>query len=291
MGVAFMANDKSILSSFEGFLETDPGRHVLAWEQELLDRLVADVFGYHALQLGAPRLDALRENRMPLRAIALEGPGELARLAQGPAEGRDRRQASLVTRFEDLPFASQSVDLVVMPHVLEFADEPHAVLREVERVLVPEGQVIITGFNPASLWGLRHGATRLGLRPYLPAQGQLIALPRIKDWLKLLSFEANRGRFGCYVPWVRSSAWLERWSFLEKAGDRWWPVLGGVYAVSAVKRVRGMRLVGLVRRRQEQRIASFAPAANRAMADGRAWSVRVLPSTAANERDARAVRG
>jgi SAM-dependent methyltransferase len=228
--------------------------------------MVADVFGYHALQLGMPRLDALRENRMPLRALALQaaddGRAEAASANLVPhAVAPACRLATVVTRFEDLPFAPHSVDLLVMPHVLEYSPEPHAVLREVERVLVPEGQVIITGFNPASLWGLRHGATRLGLRPYLPAGGQPIALPRIKDWLKLLSFEVNRGRFGCYVPWARSRRWLERWSFLEKAGDRWWPVLGGVYALAAVKRVRGMRLVGLVRRRQEQRIASLAPAA------------------------------
>jgi len=81
--------------------------------------------------------------------------------------------------------------------VLEFADEPHQVLREVDRVLVPEGQVVITGFNPSSLWGARQSLCRFGASPFLPRSGQFIRLPRIKDWLKLLSFEVNRGRFGC----------------------------------------------------------------------------------------------
>jgi len=66
---------------------------------------------------------------------------------------------------------------------------------------------------------------RLGMSDYLPRAGQFIALPRLKDWLKLLSFEVNRGRFGCYAPWARSDKWLGRWRFMEKAGDRWWPVL------------------------------------------------------------------
>jgi SAM-dependent methyltransferase len=152
-----------------------------------------------------------------------------------------------------------------MPHILEFAHEPHQVLREVDRVLVPEGQVVITGFNPGSLWGLRQMLARLGMSAYLPRTGQFIALPRLKDWLKLLSFEVNRGRFGCYVPWVRSDRWLARWRFMEKAGDRWWPVLGSVYMLTAVKRVRGMRLIGPAWKRKEERTRALVPATNRSL--------------------------
>jgi SAM-dependent methyltransferase len=170
---------------------------------------------------------------------------------------------SVLNRYDELPFATQSIDLVVMPHILEFAAEPHQVLREVDRVLVPEGHVVITGFNPLSLWGVRQWLTRLGMQPYLPREGQFIGLPRVKDWLKLLSFEVNRGRFGCYLPWVRSDRWLQRWRFMDKAGDRWWPVLGSIYMVTAVKRVRGMRLVGAVRKRVEVLRPALAPAASR----------------------------
>src|SRR5882724_12924952 len=234
------------------FLRQPAGRYVLEWEQRQIDAVVADIFGYHAMQLGLPELNTLRENRMPLRFCASD------RLLDAEP---GHTQVAVVTHFEELPFASQSIDLVVMPHVLEFADEPHQVLREVDRVLVPEGQVIITGFNPASLWGLRQSLARAGARPYLPRDGQFISLPRIKDWLKLLSFEANRGRFGCYAPWAGSERWLARWSFLEKAGDRWWPVFGSVYLLSAVKRVRGMRVIGPVRKRKEERRVALAPAA------------------------------
>ena len=101
---------------------------------------------------------------------------------------------------------------------------------------------------------------RLGLRPYLPDLVQPIALPRLKDWLKLLSFEVNRGRFGCYGPAVRTQRWLTRFRFLEKAGDRWWPVLGSVYALTAVKRVRGMRLIGPGQWRRDDRRSVLVPA-------------------------------
>jgi SAM-dependent methyltransferase len=245
---------------FSDFLASPPGRYVLGWEQRHLDRAVADIFGYHAVQLGLPEIDTLAENRMPLRLLVSDRGVDGALQGNGPG-GPSARKVAVITRFEELPFATQSIDLVVMPHILEFAQEPHQVLREVDRVLLPEGQVIITGFNPASLWGLRQAMVRTGgARPYLPREGQFISLPRIKDWLKLLSFETNRGRFGCYAPWAASERWLARWSFMEKAGDRWWPVFGSVYLLTAVKRVRGMRVIGPVRKRKEERRVALAPA-------------------------------
>jgi SAM-dependent methyltransferase len=273
--------DRSIVQLSE-FLRSPQGRYVLDWERQHLDRAVSDIFGYHALQLGLPEIDALRENRMPLRLCACD------RLLEG---GKGHCALTVLNRYEELPFATQSIDLVVMPHILEFAAEPHQVLREVDRVLVPEGHVVITGFNPLSLWGLRQLLTRLGMDPYLPREGQFIALPRIKDWLKLLSFEVNRGRFGCYLPWVRSDRWLQRWRFMDHAGDRWWPVLGSIYMVTAVKRVRGMRLVGAVRRRAEILRPALAPTTSRVgrapiEETGEAISARVAvehPRDAANE--------
>jgi len=251
-----MSETQSIVD-FSDFLASAPGRYVLDWEQRLLDQTVTDIFGYHAMQLGMPQIDTLRENRMPLRCVALERVGAIPVWTSHELPGR--REAAVVARFDELPFASQSIDLIVLPHVLEFSHDPHSVLREVDRVLMPEGHLVLTGFNPASMWGAHHWLRRIGVRPFLPRSSQLIALPRIKDWLKLLSFEVNRGRFGCYVPSVRSDSWLARWSFLEKAGDRWWPVLGSVYSLSAIKRVHGMRLVGLIKKRQDLR-AALAPA-------------------------------
>ncbi len=251
------------MASLSAFLRTPPGRYALAWEQAQLDRVVSDIFGYHAVQLGLPELDALKENRMPLRLFASE---------RWPTEGlAEGRQVALLTCYEELPLATASIDLVVLPHTLEFALEPHQVLREVDRVLVPEGQVVITGFNPASLWGARQALTRIGARPFLPADGQFISLPRVKDWLKLLSFEVNRGRFGGYAPWLGSEAWLHRCGFMEKAGDRWWPVLGALTMITAIKRVRGMRLIGPVRRKREAlQPVIAAPAAKQPLLRGAA---------------------
>ncbi|AJW45569.1 Methyltransf-11 domain-containing protein [Ralstonia mannitolilytica] len=222
------------------------------------------MFGFHALQLGHPGFGALRENRIPMIARVVDDidpnapietldpmDGDPAEPPNNPAEGEADpavlpRQATprVVCRYDELPFASQSIDLVALPHVLEFTDDPHEVLREVARVLMPEGRLVITGFNPLSLWGMRQGMRRLGTESFLPAQSQMIAFTRLKDWLKLLGFDIVRGRFGCYCPPNRTDKWLQRTAFMEKAGDRWWPIFGAVYMLQAVKRVRGMRLVG-----------------------------------------------
>jgi len=128
----------------------------------------------------------------------------------------------------------------VLPHMLEFAEHPHLLLREVERVLMPEGNLIISGFNPRSLWGLHRA---LGRKQGYPWCGHFIALHRLKDWLALLGFEVVGGRFAVYAPPFHQPGLLERSAFMEAVGDRWWAVSGGVYFLHAVKRVPGMRLI------------------------------------------------
>ena len=238
---------------------------------------MADLFGFHALQLGLPELDALRANRMPHRWVATEHPQALAQPSPAPAAGaeslpgepalRTRAAVALHCDFDALPFDSSSLDLIVLPHALELARDPHLALREVERVLVPEGRVVIVGFNPTSLWGLRQqlGRWRKRLAPnsplglFLPSAGEFLRYRRLRDWLRLLSFEVEDGRFGCYRLPVASMKWLARFAWMERVGDRWWPVFGAVYFVVAVKRVRGMRLVGLVRAQRAAPKAAPAP--------------------------------
>ena len=84
------------------------------------------------------------------------------------------------------------------------------------------------------------GASRL----YLPEAGEFIGHWRLRDWLRLLSFEVEGCQFGAYRPAVRSEKWLQRWSWIEGVGDRWWPILGAVYFLTAIKRVRGMHVLG-----------------------------------------------
>lgn len=215
------------IQGFEDWLQTSPGQYVLEWEQRKHDLLVADIFGFNAVQLSLARIDFLRSNRMPLRF----------RCDDGRYAGASEVRADL----HFLPFASSSIDLVVLPHTLEFDENPHQVLREVERVLVPEGHIIVTGFNPYSLWGARRKLSRRESLP--PWRGQYISVSRLKDWFSLLSFEIQTGTYGCYAPAMTQEKWLQRFKFMDVAGDRWWPIAGAVYVIQAVKRQHGMRLI------------------------------------------------
>lgn len=225
-------------------MDSPPGRYLLAWEQNCLDEAVADLFGYHALQVGLPLLEGLRANRMPYRWSAW-GAADGVLMQAMQQDGLPDLHAEAVA----LPFPAASLDLVVLPHTLELSLEPHAALREVERVLVPEGRVVICGLNPASLWALRQRRARLYQRLgrgrlYLPDMGEFIGYGRLRDWLRLLSFEVEVAHFGCYRPAVRSPQWLERWAWMDQLGPRWWPIFGSAYFVVATKRVHGMRLLG-----------------------------------------------
>jgi len=221
------------------WFDTPQGRYVLAWEQGQFDHATEDVFGYRAVQVGVPGIDFLRANRIPFRfTLALE---------HGAALAADPMQ---------LPLANQSVDLVALPHALESTADPHLVLREAERVLIPEGQLVISGFNSFSLWRMRQLFARKGSGA--PWDERFIGLLRLKDWLHLLGFELNGGRFGCYAPPFENPLWMSRFSFMEQAGARWWPIMGGAYVVRAVKRVHGMRLIAPAWRQERARRRALA---------------------------------
>jgi SAM-dependent methyltransferase len=241
--------------SAAAWLQTPLGQYLLERERGYIDKTVADIFGYNALQIGLPQLDLLRANRMPMRVSVDRG-----------------ADAGLRADAAELPLAGASVDLVLLPHVLDFSEHPHQILREVERVLVPDGHLVITCFNPMSLWGLRRWASE---REAYPWNGRFIHLMRLKDWLALLGFEMAGGGMGCYAPPCATQRWLDRFAFMESAGDRWWPFSGAVMFLHAIKRVRGMhvitpqwaqqarnkRLVAMPQKQQDQLAARGAQAA------------------------------
>ena len=251
-----MDTSEAPIIALGSWLQTPVGNYVRRWEQAHLASLTTDIFGFNAVQIGLPELNTLDANRMPYRWMTDIMPPDTA-------VKHDSLPMVVIQDFAELPFASQSLDLVVLPHILEFAAQPHQILREVERVLIPEGQVIICGFNPASLWGMRQSISRMTGTGFLPKEGEFISLPRIKDWLKLLNMEVGRGHFGCYAPPCTTDKWLNRFDFMEAAGARWWPYFGAVYIVQAVKRVHGMHLIGPAWEKKRAKATNAVPATHR----------------------------
>ncbi|MCL2161642.1 MAG: class I SAM-dependent methyltransferase [Betaproteobacteria bacterium] len=208
------------------WLRTPLGEYLIAWEQARLDAMIADIFGYNALQVGLEEVDLLRASRMPLR------------VARAARNGVSRASSCVVCDEAALPFASASLDLVVLAHELEFSATPHQLLREAARVLVAEGSVVVCGFNPYSLWGIRRLA-----RGQWPWRGRYLSAPKVRDWLTVLGFEVQSCQFGCYAPAVESPEWLRRWKWLDRVGRRCWPICGAVWVLHGIKRVHGARLI------------------------------------------------
>ena len=223
------------IDALKQWLGSDPGHYAQNWQQQQINQWLGNVFGYHAIQVGMPHWDLLANNRIlhkwyTHRYNATETVAAAAQL--------------LLCEAEHLPFANESIDLLVLPHGLETASDPHQVLREAYRVLVPEGQVIVSGFNPWSLWG---GRDRLpGWECLLPIEPQYQVSPwRVADWLEVLSFEVTDEVSGCFAPLCLEQRWLQRWAFMDKLGAKWWSMLGALFMVKATKRVTHITPLGM----------------------------------------------
>lgn len=204
------------------WLETTLGQYLLQHEQRLYDATVADIFGFHAVQIGFLQADLLKNSRIPHIVHA------------------DLATGDVRCESDFLPFAENSIDLICLPHALEFSQNPHQTLREASRVLVPEGHLLLTGFNPLSAWGLKNLMTKSA---HYPWDGQFFTLSRIKDWLALLALESVDIQFCCYALPINDATWLNRLDFVDRAGARWWPMMGGLYFILAKKRVAHMNLL------------------------------------------------
>lgn len=215
---------KPLLVALEEWYSSPLGIELAALEEACLERMLSDTFGYYLLQVGVCGRfgEAFGNSRIRHRILlpVAEQPGRLG--------------SQVVCSPERMPVSSDSVDAVLLPHTLDFAADAQQVLRETERVLIPEGRVMVMGFNPLSLWGLRSLLPRGRAR--VPWCGGFLTPYRVADWLSLLGCDVEMQEMMMFrPPWRR--ALLRELSFLDSFGRRFWPLLGGAYVIRAVKRV------------------------------------------------------
>lgn len=200
------------------------GQSLLEHENAALERVLPNLFGYHLVQLGETcEADLMASSRI----------GHRVKFALTPQSALTPNR--LICASSHLPLDANSVDVVLLPHVLEYEEEPHDLLRESERILIAEGHVVILGFNPISLWGLRHLLLAWRERP--PWSGHFYRAARVKDWLALLGFEIVKYESLYHRPPFRSGRLLHKLKFLDKLGKHLFPWMGGVYMIVAKKRV------------------------------------------------------
>ena len=231
--------DPAARSQILHWFDTPLGRSLQAVEAHRLRTVLPSLYGTVAMQLGiVGKLDLLDACVAPTRIVV--EPGDAPFQSNCAVEQRltGARTVCVRARVDALPFDERSVDVALLPHALDFSGDPYPVLREVSRVLRPEGHAVILGFNPISLWGLRRLLTRRP-RP-VPWCAHFFWLTRVKDWLGLLDFQCTHGNMLYYRPPLKREPAMDRFYFLEQTGDRWWPMMAGVYLIVAKKRVFGM---------------------------------------------------
>jgi SAM-dependent methyltransferase len=223
--------------SLSDWLATPLGRRCLANEQRLIRRALERVFGEYLLQIGswgAPN-SFLRYARTQRRALI---------------DWRSGNTADVLSDPEQLGIASDSVDAVLLPHTLERTASPHALLREVDRVLRADGRLIVLSFAPGGLWGIRH---LLSARGYPEGRERMIREGRLRDWLELLSFDVDSAVRYCHtLP-------IERFKQLrllprEESAQRWLPMFSGGYMLRAEKRVHPLTPVRMWKRPARLRV-------------------------------------
>ena len=232
-------------------------------ESRCLIPLIHNIFGYHLLIVGSrdylPVLGAARVRHCTwIRPPTVREPDPTPE----PDVVRPAARCSPVRgRAVAMPVSSDSIDIVILPHVIEFEEDPYAVLREAERVLVPEGHVIVAGYNalgPMGAWNLlhRHGHGA-------PWTGRFYTASRVKDWLSVLGFDTV-ARDGCFFrPPLSNARALHRLQGFERIGPRFWPRLCGTWLLVARKRTATPTLLrpGWRRKRPSIREAGLAGAA------------------------------
>jgi len=218
------------------------GARVLREEAALAQVALDDVFGFELLQVGTwgpsqHLLGTARTQHTTLLAPAVS-PG-----------------VTLCAPLASLPFSSDSIDAIFLPHTLELVEDPYAVLREAERVLCAEGCLMICGFNPFSGWGARRVFGRYFRRPAFPPQTRrMLSERRLRDWMALLDFEVASvyGYLGP-MPMTRRPRKLADGTVRQAEYRARRPLTAGAYLLKARKRVQTLTLVR-PKRRSRQRV-------------------------------------
>lgn len=196
------------------------GQLLLSEEQQLLEPVLNKMFGSYLIHYAA-----------------LPTPIEASKIRYSIRLGAPLSGVDIACEEYAWPIEDNSVDVVLLQHGLDFSLCPYALLREAARCVRPGGQLLITGINPRSLWGLRRLITRDGLQ-----QSQSFAPGRVADWLSVLGFALENRRFGCYRPPFASTKWQARLKFLEHWGQSGlWPFPAALYVLTARKLAMGLR--------------------------------------------------
>jgi SAM-dependent methyltransferase len=206
------------------WLKEFPGQSILATEKKFLPSLLSEYYGSQVLLIGTPNQhELLRTSIIPNRMLLTPLPTKTLHTIR-----------SIESDLHELPIASGSVDLVILPHILEYLDNPQHLLQEACRIVRPQGHIVICGFNPFSLWGIKKLFTRSNDVPW---SANFIQSGLIKKWLRLADFKLVRQTATLFRPPTQFQTLFDQLEFLEWLGSKCYAPLGGVYVLVAQAKV------------------------------------------------------
>ncbi len=209
--------------SFESWFQTPLGRSLLADQRACIDHHIQKLSGARQLQVGL-------SHRLPLASAA----DFAQRILTTPMWNAAIPDGVAVCDADELPFPGDSMDLVILHHTADFSPHPHQALREASRVLRGEGMMVLIGFNPFSLWGLRKLVSRHRGGPW---GGRFMMKRRMEDWLRLLDFSVESAGSSFFQVPLQRAVLSDGQGIVERVcGNRFLPV-GAYYCILAKKRV------------------------------------------------------
>ena len=233
--------DSADVLAREDWLESGFGLEVIRAEQAMTAAKLPGLFGFHLMQLGISRRVRLYDDSAVRHRF---------QLAQQTGFG----QFAAVAAAESLPFEADSIDVALLHHAREYSPDPHQLLREAARVVVPHGHLMVIGFNPWSLFGLCSLPGRHLGHPVW--RSRLLGVRRVCDWLKLLDFGIDDVQYRVFSPPVDHGPTLRRLRSVDNFAARW-PIAGGaVYLIHARKQQSALTPVRGLRWRSPPRFAS-----------------------------------
>ncbi len=215
------APERKGFHTIDEWYQSETGQYLFDEIVERLSPILTTTFGYYSLQVGCTGLAArLQEGCRVKHQFTLDELDSDAQVRANPSM---------------LPVASDSVDLVILMHHLSNTGEPHAILRESFRILIPEGKLVIIDFNPVSLWGLRY--LLQSWLEHVPFNGHYYTARRIDDWMRLLVFDQERHYRVGYLPPILKPSVTRHLTWLEKATRKCLPVLGALNLLVYTKNI------------------------------------------------------
>jgi SAM-dependent methyltransferase len=223
-----------------GWFSSPLGQRVLSEEQKIVDELLPEMFGYHLMQLGVLPNKPLFSSSATGHQFMIEPlieqlPEPLKDVTKSVSENMG---SSVNAHFEQLPIDADVIDVAIVHHALDFSTHPHQLLREVTRTLIPNGHIVLMGFNPFSLLGVGHTIARLLSRSYIYRR-QRLPVSRLKDWFEVLGLELVYSRQGYHgLPLNRH--YSDRLNRIVKWVLPFW---GGVYVLVLRKNITPMTMI------------------------------------------------